>query len=144
MVEHQEGATTPPGDAFAELDCGLRCQSKPRRLRPGCGWDGIANIHGYFFSTNPGVFRTGLVTGAVDGNTFAFTHPQNSTASDRITGDYRWSKNLANFHCHGQSDGDGTTVSFNNVTNGGIITGSSTVTVDPTYKLFVDVMVTPN
>jgi hypothetical protein len=106
--------------------------------------DGIDNGAENFFGTNPGVGSSGLFSGATSGNTFTFTHPQNATPATGVTATYRWSKDLTTFRTHGQTDGDGTTVSFNAVTNAGITTVTATVTGTPTSKLFLDVKVTQN
>jgi hypothetical protein len=97
-----------------------------------------------FFGTNPGVASSGMVAGASSGNIFTFTHPQNASPANGVTGTYRWSKDLTNFRTHGQTDADGTTVSFSAVTNAGITTVTATVTGTPADKLFVDVRVSQN
>ena len=106
--------------------------------------DGIKNGVENFFGTNPSVGSSGMVAGASSGNTFVFTHPQNATPATGVTAAYRWSKDLATFRGHGETDGTGTTVNFNAVTNAGITTVTATVTGTATAKLFVDVKVTQN
>jgi hypothetical protein len=106
--------------------------------------DGIDNGAENFFGTNPIVGSAGMVAGVSSGNTFTFTHPQNATPATGVTAAYRWSKDLATFRSHGQTDGSGTTVSFSTVTNAGITTVTATVTGTATAKLFVDVKVTQN
>jgi hypothetical protein len=106
--------------------------------------DGIDNGVENFFGTDPSASSGGLVAGAVTGNTFTFTHPQNATPADGVTAAYRWSKDLATFRVHGQTDGAGTTVNFNAVTNAGVTTVTATVTGTSTAKLFVDVKVVRN
>jgi hypothetical protein len=106
--------------------------------------DGIDNGAEHFFGTNPGVGSAGLVSGASSGNTFTFTHPQNASPATGVTAAYRWSKDLATFRVHGQTDGAGTTVNFNAVTNAGVTTVTATVTGTSTAKLFVDVKVVRN
>jgi autotransporter-associated beta strand protein len=106
--------------------------------------DGIDNGAENFFGTNPSVGSAGVVAVAYSGNTFTFTHPQNISPATGVTGTYRWSKDLSTFRTHGQTDGDGTTVSFNAVTTAGITTVTATVTGTPTAKLFVDVKVDRN
>lgn len=106
--------------------------------------DGIDNGVENFFGTNPSVGSAGLISGVSIGNTFTFTHPQNATPATGVTATYRWSKDLATFRIGGQTDGDGTAVSFNAVTNAGITTVTATITGTATAKLFVDVRVTQN
>ena len=138
-------STTPPGTTFANWIAGYPS------VAPGLAGfdqdadgDGIDNGAENFFGTNPGVGSSGLIAGASSGNTFTFTHPQNATPATGVTAAYRWSKDLATFRGHGQTDGAGTTVSFNAVTNAGITTVTATVTGTATAKLFVDVKVTQN
>jgi autotransporter-associated beta strand protein len=121
--------TVPPGSAGFDQDA---------------DGDGIDNGAENFFGTNPGIGTSGLVSGRSSGNTFTFTHPQSATPATGVTAAYRWSKNLATFRTHGQTDGDGTTVNFNTITNAGITTVTATVTGTSTAKLFVDVKVTQN
>ena len=85
-----------------------------------------------------------MVAGASSGNTFTFTHPQNATPATGVTGTYRWSKDLVTFRNGGQTDGDGTTVNFNAVTNAGITTVTATIAGTAATRLFVDVNVTQN
>lgn len=106
--------------------------------------DGIDNGAENFFGTNPGIGNAGMTAGTASGNTFTFTHPSNANPADGVTATYRWSKDLASFRTHGQTDGAGTTVSFNAVTNAGLTTVTATITGTPTTKLFVDVNVTQN
>jgi Bacterial TSP3 repeat len=106
--------------------------------------DGIDNGAENFFGTNPGIGSSGLIAGTSSGNTFTFTHPQNASPATGVTAAYRWSKDLATFYGHGQTDGDNTTVTFDAVTNAGITTVTATVSGTASAKLFVDVKVTQN
>ncbi len=106
--------------------------------------DGVDNGAENFFGTNPSVGSSGMVAGASSGNTFTFTHPQNATPATGVTGTYRWSKDLVTFRNGGQTDGDGTTVNFNAVTNAGITTVTATIAGTAATRLFVDVNVTQN
>ena len=108
--------------------------------------DGDGNKNGLenFFGTSPSAFTPGVITGTRNGNTFTFTHPQNASPASDVSAAYRWSKDLATFLTHGQTDGANTTVSFNAVTNAGITTVTATVTGTATTKLFVDVKVIQN
>ncbi len=139
------GSTTPPGNTFANWIAGYPVAAGLGGFSQDADGDGIDNGAENFFGTNPSVGSSGLIPGAANGNTFAFTHPQNSTPATGVTGIYRWSKDLATFRGHGQTDGDGTMVNFSPpVTNSGITTVTATVTGTATAKLFVDVKVTQN
>jgi hypothetical protein len=111
--------------------------------------DGDGNKNGLenFYGTSPRVFTAGVVSGAKNGNTFTFTHPQNATPAIDITAAYRWSKDLAAFHASGATDLDGTTVGFLATPNTpvpGITTVTATVTGPPAARLFMRVEVTQN
>jgi hypothetical protein len=106
--------------------------------------DGLENGVENFFGTNPGVGSVGLVAVTSGGSTFTFTHPQNASPATGVTAAYRWSKDLTSFRNPGQTDGDGTTVNFNAVTNAGITTVTATVAGTAAAKLFVDVQVIQN
>jgi hypothetical protein len=143
MIDLQ--TATPPGNTFASWIASY--PSVPVGLSgfsQDADGDGIDNGAENFFGTNPGVGSSGMVSGATSGNTFTFTHPQNATPSTGVTAAYRWSKDLTTFRNGGQTDGGGTTVSFNTVTNSGITTVTATVTGTPAAKLFVDVKVIQN
>jgi len=106
--------------------------------------DGIKNGVENFFGTAPNTPSGGLVSSSTSGNTFTFTHPQNTTPATGVTAAYRWSKDLTTFQGDGFTDTAGTTVSFSALTNSGITTVTATVTGTATAKLFVDVEVTQN
>ena len=100
-----------------------------------------------FFGTNPNVPSGGLVAGAVSGNTFTFTHPQNATPASNLTAGYQWSKALASFLADGATDGAGTTVTFTtqaDTPSPGFTTVTATVTATTTPELFFRVGVTQN
>jgi len=134
---------TAGGNTFANWMAGF--PSVPSNLAgfdQDADGDGIDNGAENFFGTNPGIGSSGLVSGATSGNTF--THPQNATPATGVTAAYRWSKDLATYYGHGQTDGANTTVNFNAVTNAGVTTVTATVTGTPAAKLFVDVRVQQN
>ncbi len=106
--------------------------------------DGIPNGVENFFGTNPSVPSGGLVAGAVSGNTFTFTHPQNASPAADLTASYRWSTDLATFHLGGETSG-GTTVNFTteaNTPSPGFTRVTATATGTLPDRLFVDVKVT--
>jgi hypothetical protein len=111
--------------------------------------DGDRNPNGVenFFGTNPSVPSGGLIAGAVSGNTFTFTHPQNATPASDLTAIYQWSKDLISFLAGGATDGSGTTVTFTPQANNpapGFTTVTATVTGTATPMLFFRVSVTQN
>jgi hypothetical protein len=144
------GIGAPPTNDFASWIGGYPGVGGLTGFNDDADHDGTANGLENFFGTNPSSFTRGLSAGAVTGNTFVFTHPQNaSPASDLSAPAYRWSTDLQTFHANGASNGGGTTtVTFSAVTNtpsAGITTVSATITgtVVPT-SLFVHVGVTQN
>jgi len=105
--------------------------------------DGIDNGVESFFGTNPGTFTQGLAAGIKSGNSFTFTHPQGTPASD-LSASYRWSTDLAAFHPGGETSG-GTTVNFAteaNTPSPGFTRVTATATGTLPARLFVDVKVT--
>ena len=105
--------------------------------------DGIDNGVENFFGTHPGTFTQGLAVGIKSGNTFTFTHPQGTLATD-LTASYRWSTGLATFHLGGATSG-GTTVNFTteaNTPSPGFTRVTATATGTLPARLFVDVEVT--
>ena len=143
MVELQANVT-PPGNTFESWIAGYDVDPELDGFDQDADGDGIDNGAENFFGTNPGVGSSGLVAGASSGSSFTFTHPQNANPATGVAATYRWSKDLVTFRNGGQTDGDGTTVSFNAVTNAGITSVTATVTGTPTTKLFVDVKVIQN
>ena len=105
--------------------------------------DGIQNGVENFFGTHPGTFSQGLAPGIRSGNTYTFTHPQGTTASD-LTASYRWSTDLTTFQLGGATSG-GTTVNFTtqaNTPSPGFTRVTATATGTPPARLFLDVRVT--
>jgi methionine-rich copper-binding protein CopC len=105
--------------------------------------DGIDNGVENFFGTHPGTFTQGLVPGSKSGNSFTFTHPQGTLASN-LSANYRWSTDLATFHLGGVTSG-GTTVSFTteaNTPSPGFTRVTATATGTLPARMFVDVQAT--
>ena len=107
--------------------------------------DGLDNGLENFLGTAPNAGNAGLTAGALSGNTFTFTHPQNATpASDVSAPAYTWSTDLQTFHASGASAG-GTTVNLvaaPNTPSAGTTTVTATVTGTVPPKLFVRLGVT--
>lgn len=113
-----------------------------RNLTDDPDGDGIQNGVENFFGTNPGTDTQGLVAGSKNGNSFTFTHPQGTTASD-LTPSYQWSTDLTTFHLGGATS-DGTTVTFitePNTPTPGFTRVTATATGTAAAKLFVRVNV---
>jgi autotransporter-associated beta strand protein len=142
MVE-MLGGVAPPGGTFAGWIAGYDVGALDGFDEDADG-DGVPNAIENHFGTAPDMFSQGLVAvSAVNGNTFTFSHPVNSSPASDVSVAYRWSKDLATFHGHGESDGDGTTVSFIPGTpSGGMVTVTANITGTPAARLFVDMEAT--
>ncbi|WP_338685754.1 hypothetical protein [Haloferula helveola] len=101
--------------------------------------DGQGNGVENFFGTDPGEFSGGMVAGAVSGNTFTFTHPEGTLASD-LEAVYKWSTDLQDFYGDGVTQG-GVTVDFSSSSAGGVTTVIATITGSVT-RIFVRTEVT--
>lgn len=75
--------------------------------------DGSPNAVEYFFGTDPSLPTRGLVAGVRNGNRFTFTHPSLRTPGADVRATYRWSKNLTTFLSEGQTDANGTSLTYN-------------------------------
>jgi hypothetical protein len=76
--------------------------------------DNLSNGLEAWFGTHPGQFTTGLANISTVGNTTTFSHPQNTTVPDDLTGYYEWSPNLTDWYAGDGADGppSGTTVTI--------------------------------
>lgn len=132
-----------PVNSFANWIAGFGLAPADQDLADDPDGDGIGNGVENFFGTNPGTFSQGLLAGVRSGNTFTFTHPQGTLASD-LGASYRWSTDLAAFHLGGATSG-GTTVNFTtqaNTPSPGFTRVTATITGPLPARLFVDVKVT--
>ena len=107
--------------------------------------DGNANGIENFFGTHPGTKSTGLTNLNSSPGSFSFTHPLNANPATNITGGYRWSTDMQTFHDGGQTNAQGTIVSFTrSAPVSGIVTVQAAVTGTPAAKLFIAIRATRN
>jgi hypothetical protein len=108
--------------------------------------DGISNGMKYFFGVDPTEPSPGLSSLAVDvqdENKFSFTHPMADPPAPGVQAEYRWAKDLTEFHADGATDADGTTVTFvRGETVDGMVTVTATLEGTPTDRIFVALVVT--
>jgi hypothetical protein len=86
---------------------------------------------------------TQVMTDGAGDTTFEFSHPISDNPADDLTATYRWSKDLASFHGSGESDSDGTVVTFaaDSPTDGEVPV-TATLSGTATDRIFVSVEVT--
>ena len=89
--------------------------------------DNLSNGLEAWFGTHPGQSNTGLANVSTVGNVTTFTHPQNPTVPDDLTGYYEWSPNLTDWYASGAGPGGGVTVTFSASIRGGTTTVTATV-----------------
>ena len=110
--------------------------------------DGVPNGLKYFFGIDPrepSPALSVLAPDVSDASRFSFTHPMAEHLPADIHGEYRWTKDLANFHADGASDADGTTVTFaRGEPAEGMVTVTATIDGTPTDRIFVVLVVTPS
>ena len=107
--------------------------------------DGNANGMENYFGTHPGIIkpRPDLLNSSP--GSFTFTHPHNANPATNVIGSYRWSTDLLTFHDSGQTNAEGTIVSFTpSPPASGIVTVQATVTGTPAAKLFIAIRATQN
>jgi len=68
---------------------------------------------------------------------FTFTHPQNPQPASNLSVAYKWSTDLQQFYGHGDTDANGTTVTFEASTNDDLTTVHTAVSGTATSQLFV-------
>lgn len=90
--------------------------------------DNLSNGLEAWFGTHPGEFNAGLANVSTTGNVTTFTHAQNTTVPDDLTGYYEWSPNLTDWYASGSGPGGGATVAFSASISGGTTTVTATVT----------------
>ena len=88
--------------------------------------DDLANGLEAWFGTHPGQWNSGLALGSTVGLVTTFTHPQNSTPPEDLTGYYEWSPNLTDWFTTGTGPSGGATVTFSASTTGTTTTVTAT------------------
>jgi len=107
--------------------------------------DGVPNAIENYFGTNPSESSPSLsvipiTTGG--SNEFEFSHPVSSSPASDLTASYRWSKDLVTFHGNGESDADGTIVTFvADIPADGEVAVTATMSGTASKQLFVVVQV---
>ena len=88
--------------------------------------DRLANGLESWFGKHPGQWNSGLAIGSTVGLATTFTHPQNATPPNDLTGYYEWSPNLDVWYTSGTGPGGGATVTFSASTSGTTTTVTAT------------------
>jgi len=133
------------GDSYNDWIAGYNVGSQ---TAPGDDFDGdgVPNAVENYFGTDPSAATTGLAVKqmTMGGNTaFEFSHPVSDTPAPDVSAAYLWSKDLNAFYGSGQSDPEGTIVTFVAGTpSDGQVTVTATATGTATDRVFVVVAVT--
>lgn len=93
--------------------------------------DNLSNGLEAWFGTHPGQYNAGLANVTSVGNVTTFSHPQNTTVPDDLTGYYEWSPNLTDWYASGTGPGGGVTVTFSTSTSGATTTVTATAAGAP-------------
>ncbi len=107
--------------------------------------DGLENGLEAWFGTHPGQFNSGLADVSTTGLTTTFTHPQNASAPDDLTGYYQWSPNLSDWYLSGDGPSGGPVITFVPVTTGSTTTVTAAAsTSEGTERVFFRAGVSQN
>ena len=96
-----------------------------------------------WFGTHPGERNPGVALGSTVGLVTTFTHPQNATPPDDLTGYYEWSPNLIDWFTTGTGPSGGATVTFSAGTSGTTTTVTATAS-EAVDRVFLRVAVMQN
>lgn len=100
--------------------------------------DGLENGLEAWFGTHPGQFTSGLADISSTGLTTTFTHPQNATLPDDLTGYYEWSPNLADWYPSGDGPTGGPVITFTASTSDSTTTVTATASAsEGTERIFL-------
>jgi len=105
--------------------------------------DGLGNGLEAWFGTHPGERNSGLALGSTVGLVTTFTHPQNATPPDDLTGYYEWSPDLTDWFTTGTGPSGEATVTFSASTSGSTTTVTATAS-EAMERIFLRVGVTQN
>ena len=105
--------------------------------------DQLGNGLEAWFGSHPGQFNAGLANISTAGNITTFTHPQNATVPDDLTGYYEWSPNLVDWYLSGNGPDGGITVTFSTNTIGTTTTVTATAS-EGLDKIFLRAGVSQN
>ena len=105
--------------------------------------DQLGNGLEAWFGSHPGQFNAGLANISTAGNITTFTHPQNATVPDDLTGYYEWSPNLVDWYLSGNGPDGGSTVTFSTNTIGTTTTVTATAS-EGLDKIFLRAGVSQN
>jgi hypothetical protein len=135
------GVVSGGGNTFVDWIDGFGITNGLTGFNDDADFDGLDNGLENFLGTAPNAGNAGLTAGALSGNVFTFTHPQNATPADDVSAAvYTWSTDLVNWNADEASFG-GITVDLAPDTDNpvaGTTTVSATVTVGTVpAKLFV-------
>ena len=107
--------------------------------------DGLENGLEAWFGTHPGQWTSGLADVSSTGLITTFTHPQNTSPPDDLTGYYEWSPNLTQWYPSGTGPSGGPIVTFVPVTTGSTTTVTATAsTSEGTERIFLRAGVSQN
>ena len=107
--------------------------------------DNLANGLEAWFGTHPGQFSSGLANVSSTGLTTTFTHPQNTSPPDDLTGHYEWSPNLTDWYPSGDGPSGGPVITFTTSTSGSTTTVTATASAsEGTERIFLRAGVSQN
>jgi hypothetical protein len=100
--------------------------------------DHLANGVEAWFGSHPGQANTGITDVSSNGTTATFSHPQNESPPENVSGFYRWSPNLTTWYATDGIDGPpgGPTLTVAPITVGDTTTVTAT-TSEPQPRLFL-------
>ncbi len=100
--------------------------------------DNLSNGVEAWFGSHPGQFNSGLANISSNGLITTFTHPQNASPPDDLTGRYEWSPNLTHWYLSGTGPAGGATVTFSATTTGTTTTVTATASAsEGTERIFL-------
>ena len=100
--------------------------------------DGLENGLEAWLGTHPGQFNSGLADVSSTGLTTTFTHPQNASPPDGLTGYCEWSPNLTQWYPSGDGPSGGPVITFTTSTSGSTSTVTATASAsEGTERIFL-------